>query len=547
MLEELSGILKGRTKELVYKHDTVRIVQTAVKYGSPELRRQIAQELKGEYRNLAASKYAKFLIAKLIMEGDQATRDMIIDEFFGRVRKLLNHPEASWIVDDVYRQVATPKQKAVMLREWYGPDFTFFEQKDSKGLTAELAPILAETPEKRKPIMEYLHGMIDQLIQKKMTGFSMLHDAMLQYYLNIPAGSAEAENFLKLIVGDKDEEEIDLMKNLAFTKSGSRLVSLAMANGTPKDRRQLLRAFKDTVGLMATDKHGYLVLLTAFEVIDDTREIASRIFSELVDLTKSATPEGQHEKVLALADHLQGHTVLLYPFVGAAKWLLPLSAWQHISEVRKIRETTSKKDPKTRQQELIAALSAPIISTIESHAQKLATGSFGCVLIQEGLLSGVGDKAAALVAVAELAADDPNAEGHLATLAPGGKMLKALVAGGHYDHAEKKIVLTEPRLNFHNTLYGSIKPYITEWACSPSSLVVVGMMEAEGFEHREELKGTLIASKDQLRATADSANGVNGATSGDDKSEGKDKKGRGKKSGENSKGNQGSRILLGLL
>ena len=548
LLQELAEIIKGRTKELVYKHDTVRIIQTALKYGSLELRTQVAEELEGEYRGLAESKYAKFLVAKLITECDQKIKDMIIHEFYGHVRKLINHPEASWIVDDIYRQVAKQKQKAAMLMEWYGPEFSIFKKQESDIANADLSQLLKENPEKRKPIMDSLHSLINQLVQKKLTGFTMLHDAMLQYYLNVVPGSSEAEDFLKLMIGDKNEEEIDLMKNLSFTKPGSRLVCLALANGTPKDRRQLLRAFKNTVRMMATDKNGHLVLLTALDVVDDTREIASRIFSELVDLTKSTTPESQHERVLALADHSQGHTVLLYPFAGAAKWLLPLPAWQQISEVRKIRETSSKKDPKTRQQELSAAISPPVFSTIAQHAEALSKSPFGFTLMQEALLSGAGDKAAAITAVAALAAGDPETEGHIAQSASGGKMLKTLVLGGYYSHEEKRVIPIEPPLGFHNALYAQIKDHVVSWACGGSSLVVAGLLEAGGFEHQDELRAALTKAKEQLKSAAAGAEGgVDAKVDKPAANQGK-RRVKSKKTGdEGSKGNKGAQVILERL
>ncbi|KAI0114013.1 hypothetical protein GGR51DRAFT_505229 [Nemania sp. FL0031] len=40
-----------------------------------------------------------------------------------------------------------------------------------------------QDPRKRGPIMKYLLDLINQLIQKRMTGFTMLHDAMYQYYI----------------------------------------------------------------------------------------------------------------------------------------------------------------------------------------------------------------------------------------------------------------------------------------------------------------------------------------------------------------------------
>ncbi|KAL8700581.1 MAG: hypothetical protein Q9224_000897, partial [Gallowayella concinna] len=192
-------------------------------------------ELKGEYRNLAGSRYAKFLLGKLLVHGDKEIRDTIVPEFYGHVRRLIRHPEASWILDDIYRGVATTEQKHILLREWFGAEFAIFksEGKSDKN-TSILGVVLAENPEKRKPVMHALHELINMLVQKKTTGFTMLHDAMRQYMLNIKRGTEEMTEFLELL---KSDEEGDLLKNLAFTQSGAAVVSTALAHGNAKDRK----------------------------------------------------------------------------------------------------------------------------------------------------------------------------------------------------------------------------------------------------------------------------------------------------------------------
>jgi pumilio homology domain family member 6 len=62
-------VITGRVKDFVFKHDSVRVIQCALKYANQEQRKQIAKELKGEFKALAESRYAKFLVAKLVVEG----------------------------------------------------------------------------------------------------------------------------------------------------------------------------------------------------------------------------------------------------------------------------------------------------------------------------------------------------------------------------------------------------------------------------------------------------------------------------------------------
>lgn len=182
LIDELFSIITGHVRDFVFKHDSVRVIQTALKYANKDQRRMITKELEGDYRALAEGRYSKFLLGKMLVYGDTEIRDLIVPAFYGSVRKLINHPEASWVLDDIYRGAASEKQKAVLLREWYGAEFAIFRDGSStEDVTADLKQILGANPEKKAPIFKSLHGLVNQLVQKKKTGFTMLHDAMLQF------------------------------------------------------------------------------------------------------------------------------------------------------------------------------------------------------------------------------------------------------------------------------------------------------------------------------------------------------------------------------
>lgn len=594
LVGELFEIITGRVKDYVLKHDSVRVVQTAIKYANPEQKRMIAKELAGTYRQLAESRYAKFLIGKLLVQGDDEIRDIIVPEFFGHVRRLIKHPEASWILDDVYRGVASKQQKAVILREWYGAEFSLFERKDGVEVTSDLKQILEEEPGKRAPIMRYLQELINQLIQKKLTGFTLLHDAMLQYFLNAKAGTEEITDFIELLKGD---EEGDLMKNLAFTKSGSRVVSLALAYGTSKDRRHILKAYKDTLQMMAADPNGHIIILTAYEVIDDTVSTAKAIFPEL--LSKDA--EKQIEMVVSGANDLNARTTLLYLFQGRSKALFVKSLSSDLAvleEIDQVRTTTSKKAPETRRAELAKALSPYLLKAIAAAAADLTSTSFGCQFITEVLFGAEGDKSEALAAVAEIAAGNPTSNEnlaevnikpygdkaetdaliarqkglsldetapvdtimteevepltHIAGRASGGRMLKSLIAGGHFDIKTKTVTPVSPPLDFAAVLYPHIKDFIIEWATGASSFVVLAMLESN-FPQSEELKDLLRKHKKVLEKAATEETAEQKArreeeekTPEIEKKVGKKGK-KGKVVRERTVGNVGSAMLLKLL
>ena len=522
LVEELFSIATGRMREFALKHDAVRVVQTAIKYATVERRKMIATELKGTYPQLAESKYAKFLIGKLMVEGDKEIRDMIVPEFYGKVRKLINHPEASWILDDIYRTVATQEQKAILLKEWYGPEFAIFRQKQGESKpTAELSQILKEQPNKRTPIMKYLFDMTNQLIQKKMTGFTMLHDAMLQYFLNTKPGTEEAKEYMELI---KEDENGDLLKNMAFTKSGARLVCLLLAYGGAKDRKQILKTYKDTFQLMSTDPHGHVVILAAYDLIDDTVLTSKSIITELIGKTE----QDEVSNIVIAANDPNARITIRYLLEGATKQLFDAAHagdLQILEEIWEIRKTTSKKDPETRRKELVAALSPPLFAAIAKSPADLLSTTFGCQLVTSALFSGVGDKTEALKAVASSAGGDPNeatdevmegsdeeaaaAAANNGLAAPvhisktnSGRIYKTLIAGGAYDKAAGQVVKVEPPLRFADLLYPAIRDHVVAWATGPSSFTVLNLLEADDFSHAAELRKILRKHRGALEKAA---------------------------------------------
>jgi len=415
-------------------------------------------------------------------------------------------------MDDIYRAVATPEQKARLLREWYGAEYSI-KGMEAKGTdSAELSTILKESPEKRKPIMDYLENQINSLIQKKLTGFTMLHDAMLQYFLVCEPGTEQANDFLEHLKPDptlKEGEEadnVDLLKNLAFTKSGSRLMSLCFAYGTAKDRKLFLRPYKDNIELMAFDANAHHVLLAALAVTDDTKLSSKSIYGELLP-----TNDTLAEKVISLCNDSRARTVLLYPFVSDAKWLFDDATRERLAELYTIRQTTSKKDPNTRMQEVARNIEPQLLSAITARASDFASFTFGLQFMGEVLVGAPeiepSKRKDALVEVARLSqsildSSLPASAGDAKAISHGKNMLKTLVQGGKFDPVARKVVPVEPALGFADLLWDEIKGNVVNWATGQGAFVVVGLTEAEGFEKKNEVLKTLKKERKRLEDAA---------------------------------------------
>ncbi len=72
-------------------HDTCRVIECLVQYGNERQRTGVFDELKDNLVELSKSKYARFMIKKLLTYCDKAQKDAVIGAFTGRVTKLIKH------------------------------------------------------------------------------------------------------------------------------------------------------------------------------------------------------------------------------------------------------------------------------------------------------------------------------------------------------------------------------------------------------------------------------------------------------------------------
>lgn len=273
--------------------------------------------------------------------------------------------------------------------------------------------------------MKSLFEQISTVLRKGATILTILHKAMLEYLVNTKPGTTEVTEFLEL-----SKEHV---ADISFSKDGAQVVARCFALGTSKDRKAMLKALKPVAVSLARSEHGHLVLLSILESMDDT-----------VLLSKSLLPEFQ-PNLLDLARDKYARAVLLRPFSGRHPRTLSPQALKLLQETDALRSATSKKDPTTRQAEIVAHFSPSFLRCITDHAPTLAEDSFGCQFITEVLLSaptdatGGTDKDAAIAAVAALAAGDPREDGHIARSAAGARMLKTLATGGHFCTKERRV------------------------------------------------------------------------------------------------------------
>ncbi|KAH8873268.1 Pumilio like [Schistosoma japonicum] len=119
-IQEVLRISKNIIPDLCMAHDTSRILEDCVKYGTESQRWQIFSEIHTHLVRLVKSRYAKFVLLKLIKYGDKQHVLEMFKAFKNRIQRLSQHKYASEIIDTLYNDCATASQRNEMIQEFYG-------------------------------------------------------------------------------------------------------------------------------------------------------------------------------------------------------------------------------------------------------------------------------------------------------------------------------------------------------------------------------------------------------------------------------------------
>ncbi|KAK3814555.1 MAG: armadillo-type protein [Linnemannia elongata] len=464
VMKEMMELITGKVQEIIFKHDMSRIIQSCLKHGNEAQRNVIAGELVGHYLTLSKSMYGRFIVVK-ILHYCQKYREAIIKEFYGKVRQLIKHKEASTIIEDAYSTYANAAQRAGLIQEFYGPEFRIFKVEDKK----TLSDILAQNPTKKDNIMKHLMETLKGCMEKGTVEFSIVHRGLLEYFEH-----ADAKGI---------QEMLDVMKEQAVeilhTKEGAQVAMLCLLHASPKDRKAMLKTMKPFVVKICKEEYGHMVMLRMFDVVDDTVLMSKAILAEIV------------KEMEDIAKDKYGRRVILYLLAGRSpKYISPQSI-ELLAKGDLVRANTSKKDAAVRSSELLNYISPSLISLIATKTRALTSEPLACQVVFETMLHATGDRQPAVDALLALAAENPSEATsetpHVLMSMPTDRLYKTLV------QSDYKAPLAEPSLHFAKALLTKISPYLGFFAQQSGSSPFIVLALLENPETAEETKKALQA------------------------------------------------------
>ncbi|NXG02726.1 PUM3 protein, partial [Sakesphorus luctuosus] len=392
LMNELQKLLHGKIKNVGKTTEylsalLLKCVRFAMdfKYGNEKQRQETFEELKDSLVELSKSKYSRNIVKKFLMYGTKTQVAEIIKSFKGHVKKLLRHAEASAVVEYAYNDKAILEQRNMLTEELYGNTFQVYKTP----VVATLDKVLEAQPEKREAILDEMKQILTPMAQKEaVIKHSLVHKVFLDFFIHaLPKQRSEMIEAIR-----------EAVIYLAHTHDGARVAMHCLWHGTPKDRKVIVKTMKTYVEKISTGEFSHLVLLAAFDCIDDTKLVKQLIISEI------------NASLPSIINNKYGKKVLLY-------LLSPRDPAHFVPEIITLLQqgdgnAYSKKNTELRRRELLEAISSPLLEYLQEHTQEVVTDKATFVLVADILRTALGDIQPALDAIANLAAEK---------LVPGGR------------------------------------------------------------------------------------------------------------------------------
>ncbi|XP_051541560.1 pumilio homolog 3 [Myxocyprinus asiaticus] len=378
LMKELQNLVRGKIKMIAFAHDSTRVLQCFIQFGNDKQRQEVFDELKDHFVELSKSKYARNIVKKFLMYGNKQQVGEVMLTFKGKVRQMLRHSEASSVVEYAYNDKAILSQRLMLTEELYGNTF----QVCKSTVCPTLEKILENSPEKLESIMEEMKQILTPMAQKEaVIKHSLVHKVFLDFFEHAPAKQRT----------EMIESIREAVVYMAHTHDGARVTMHCLWHGTPKDRKVILKTMKTYIAKFAMGEYAHLVLLAAFDCIDDTKLVKQIIISEMLS-TLSEIINNKH-----------GKKVLLY-------LLTPRDPTHILPEIIKVLEkgdgnAHSKKDVAIRRRELLEAVSPHLLQYLCENARSMVMDKASSVAVRDILGAAIGDLRPAMEAVAALAAE----------------------------------------------------------------------------------------------------------------------------------------------
>ncbi|XP_029167278.1 protein penguin [Nylanderia fulva] len=364
LTRSLHELLEKHYSTVIFTHDMSRVVQCMIKYCEMDLRQAILHEIKPLIVQMLQSKYAKNCVKDILKHGSREIKNDVICAFYGNIVKLMSHTVSAPLIELTYSTWCTDLDKIYFKQEFYGD---MYKQAKDKAVKS-LPDVFENANDMKTATLSAVKANLVKILNKNLVDSTLLHTILWEFF-----GVCSNEDRNELIVMLRS-----CIVTLSQTKMGAKVAVQCIWHGNNKDRKVIMKAFKENVKTISMSEHGYMVLLALFDSIDDTVIMKKIILAELQeDLTDIALNE-------------YGRHVILYIVARRDSHYFPPSVVEYLHQGDD--NSISKKPADIREKELFEAIRDPLLDAIAADVATWLSNSAIAMVTLAILKVGSGEK-----------------------------------------------------------------------------------------------------------------------------------------------------------
>ena len=280
LVQECIDAIGEKYTELCFKHDGCRILQSLVKFGNRPQRILVVDKLKDQYATLMQQKYSHYLASKLYLYAPlDSQKEFFRKSLASQMNKLVMHAYASEVVEYIYTQCQSDKEKREMVFALYGNYQLVLDEvfsgSDSVTLGQQnaLRVFMQKKPQIASNILTKMESMVQKLIEKGNQRHTYVQAILLDY-----VECQAAEDLAKVRqVADLAKE---VLPSLLASKEGLRVACALFNLLEAKDRKVVMKSLP--VSEMATNRIAHLFLIHVANNLDDTQLTKKKLMHDVM-------------------------------------------------------------------------------------------------------------------------------------------------------------------------------------------------------------------------------------------------------------------------
>uniref|UniRef100_A0AC34RTK0 PUM-HD domain-containing protein n=1 Tax=Panagrolaimus sp. JU765 TaxID=591449 RepID=A0AC34RTK0_9BILA len=268
-INKLVDMVKGNAATLVFAHDTARVIQCLIALKRQNIRDMLFEELKSEIVPMCGSVYGRYFVLRMVKYGTPSQRDEIYKAMEGHYVKLFRSSVSAKVLETIFSDFLSAERRHGVLCEFYGTEYVMNMRSGGKAATIK---DIQELPRpKRVVVAESLFETLQNIVVKDHIQYSLTHHLLLHFFL--------------VCTKEQRTEMVDLLKEVVpqfcHTREGSRAALYCIWHGSAKERKVIIKSFRDLIVNSCKDEFAHRVLLAIFDSVDDTALVNKFITQDL--------------------------------------------------------------------------------------------------------------------------------------------------------------------------------------------------------------------------------------------------------------------------